>query len=81
MKLVAVRDAARVRADRTCRDAGWPPKPDRVTRRRRPPRPGLRVVSVTEDSVTLAWNASTDNSGSIHAYVVSRAPITRATAR
>jgi chitodextrinase len=32
---------------------------------------GLRVVSVTEDSVTLAWNASTDNSGSIHHYVVS----------
>jgi chitodextrinase len=31
---------------------------------------GLRVVSVTEDSVTLAWNRSTDNSGSIHAYVV-----------
>jgi chitodextrinase len=32
---------------------------------------GLRVVSVTEDSVTLAWNASTDNSGKIHAYIVS----------
>src|SRR5690242_11715612 len=32
---------------------------------------GLRVVSVTEDSVTIAWNASTDNSGSIHHYVVS----------
>jgi hypothetical protein len=23
----------------------------------------LRVVSVTEDSITIAWNASTDNSG------------------
>jgi chitodextrinase len=32
---------------------------------------GLRVVSVTDDSVTIAWNASTDNSGSIHHYVVS----------
>jgi chitodextrinase len=32
---------------------------------------GLRVVSVTEDSATIAWNASTDNSGSIHHYVVS----------
>jgi chitodextrinase len=28
-------------------------------------------VSVTEDSITLSWNASTDNSGSIHHYVVS----------
>ena len=31
---------------------------------------GLRVVAVTEDSVTLRWNASTDNSGKIHAYLV-----------
>lgn len=31
---------------------------------------GLRVVGVTEDSVTLRWNASTDNSGAIHHYVV-----------
>jgi chitodextrinase len=31
---------------------------------------GLRVVSVTEDSLTLSWNRSTDNSGSIHAYIV-----------
>ncbi|MDA0173577.1 fibronectin type III domain-containing protein [Solirubrobacter taibaiensis] len=31
---------------------------------------GLRVVAVTEDSVTLRWNPSTDNSGQIHAYVV-----------
>ena len=29
----------------------------------------LRVVSVTEDSITIAWNASTDNSGKIHAYI------------
>ena len=42
---------------------------------------GLRVVSVTEDSVTIAWNASTDNSGKIHAYVGRRASITRETAR
>jgi chitodextrinase len=31
---------------------------------------GLRVVSVAEDSVTLRWNASTDNSGRIQRYVV-----------
>jgi chitodextrinase len=29
----------------------------------------VRVVSVTEDSITIAWNASTDNSGKIHAYI------------
>jgi chitodextrinase len=29
----------------------------------------VRVVSVTEDSITIAWNASTDNSGRIHAYI------------
>jgi chitodextrinase len=29
----------------------------------------LRVVAVTEDSITIAWNASTDNSGQIHAYI------------
>ncbi len=29
----------------------------------------VRVVGVTEDSITIAWNASTDNSGSIHAYI------------
>ena len=28
-----------------------------------------RVVAVTEDSITIAWNASTDNSGRIHAYI------------
>jgi chitinase len=32
---------------------------------------GLRVVSVTEDSITLRWDASTDDSGSIHHHVVS----------
>jgi chitodextrinase len=26
-------------------------------------------VSVTEDSITIAWNKSTDNSGRIHAYI------------
>ena len=30
---------------------------------------GLRVVSVTDDSITIAWNKSTDNSGKIHAYI------------
>jgi chitodextrinase len=30
---------------------------------------GLEVVSVTEDSVTISWNKSTDNSGRIHAYI------------
>ena len=29
----------------------------------------VRVVSVTEDTITIAWNASTDNSGKIHAYI------------
>jgi chitodextrinase len=29
----------------------------------------VRVVSVTEDSITIAWDASTDNSGSIGAYI------------
>src|SRR5829696_2790364 len=32
---------------------------------------GLRVAGVTEDTITLTWNPSTDNSGSIHHYVVS----------
>jgi len=29
----------------------------------------VRVVAVTEDSITIAWDASTDNSGTIHAYI------------
>ena len=29
----------------------------------------VRVVAVTEDSITIAWNASTDNSGRLHAYI------------
>ena len=41
----------------------------------------LRVVAATDDSLTLAWNASTDNSGSIHHYVVSPAAGIRGTAR
>ena len=32
----------------------------------------VRVVAVTEDSITIAWNASTDNSGKIHAYIAGR---------
>jgi chitodextrinase len=31
---------------------------------------GVRVVSVTEDSMTVTWNASTDNSGRIQSYIV-----------
>jgi chitodextrinase len=30
---------------------------------------GLKVVAVTEDSITISWNKSTDNSGKIHAYI------------
>jgi hypothetical protein len=52
--------------------AGWPPRPPKPRDTTPPSVPtGLRVASVTEDSVTLTWNASTDNSGSIHHYVVS----------
>jgi chitodextrinase len=29
----------------------------------------VRVVGVTEDSITIAWDASTDNSGRLHAYI------------
>jgi chitodextrinase len=29
----------------------------------------VRVVAVTEDTITISWNASTDNSGKIHAYI------------
>ena len=29
----------------------------------------VRVVAVTEDTITIAWDASTDNSGRIHAYI------------
>lgn len=29
----------------------------------------VRVVGVTEDTITIAWDASTDNSGKIHAYI------------
>src|SRR4051794_449836 len=36
-----------------------------------PPTPPthVRMVPVTDDTITNAWNASTDNSGSIHAYI------------
>ena len=72
MKLVrALRDAARVRADRTCRTrrlAAEAAKPRDTT----PPTvpTGLRVVAATDDSVTVRWNASTDNSGTILRYQV-----------
>jgi chitodextrinase len=29
----------------------------------------VRVVAVTEDAITISWNASTDDSGRIHAYI------------
>lgn len=29
----------------------------------------VRVVAVTEDTITIAWDASTDNSGKLHAYI------------
>ena len=29
----------------------------------------VRVVAVTEETITIAWKASTDNSGRIHAYI------------
>jgi chitodextrinase len=29
----------------------------------------VRVVAVTEDSITIAWDASTDDSGRLHAYI------------
>src|SRR5215217_3302378 len=42
-----------------------------AARDRTPPRTptNVRVVAVTEDTITIAWNASTDNSGTIHAYI------------
>src|SRR5688500_15957029 len=52
--------------------AGWPTKPTKPRDTTAPTVPtGLRVVAATEDSLTLAWNASTDTSCSIHHYVVS----------
>ena len=53
------------------------PRYDAAERRRR----ACASCRVTEDSVTLRWNASTDNSGSIHRYVVNPASTTPATAR
>ncbi len=42
------------------------PKPDRTA----PTVPtNVRITAATEDTVSLAWTASTDNSGSIHHYV------------
>ena len=54
-----------------CCSRYWP-RAAQAARDRTPPSvpTGLRVVSVTEDSVTLRWNASTDNSGRIQRYVV-----------
>jgi chitodextrinase len=47
------------------------PSASAAARDRTPPSvpTGLRVVSVTEDSITISWNKSTDNSGKIHAYI------------
>jgi len=36
----------------------------------------LRITSATEDSISLAWSASTDNSGSVHHYVTCYSGIT-----
>jgi len=51
--------------------AAWPkpPKPPRDTTPPTVPT-GLRVVAATDDSVTVRWNASTDNSGRILRYQV-----------
>ena len=46
--------------------AAKPPKPDTTA----PTVPtNVRITAATEDTVSVAWNASTDNSGSIHHYV------------
>jgi chitodextrinase len=39
----------------------------------------VRVTAATEDSISLAWSASTDNSGSVHHYVTCYTGITVAT--
>ena len=59
--LIAVAAAAAVLA----------PAASAAARDRTPPSTptNVRVVAVTEDTITIAWNASTDNSGKIHAYI------------
>ena len=39
----------------------------------------VRVVAVTEDSITISWTASKDNSGKIHAYIAGGSLILRCT--
>jgi chitinase len=48
------------------------PSASAASRDRTPPTAptNLRVTGATEDSLTVVWNASTDNSGRIHAYIV-----------
>jgi 3-hydroxy-3-methylglutaryl CoA synthase len=65
MKVVLGSCAALVAVALMAPSAAAGPRPPRDTTPPSVPT-GLRVVSVTEDSITLAWNASTDNSGSIH---------------
>jgi Fibronectin type III domain len=36
----------------------------------------VRISAATEDSISLAWSASTDNSGSLHHYVTCYSGIT-----
>jgi len=48
------------------------PSASAASRDRTPPTAptNLRVTGATEDSLTISWNASTDNSGRIESYVV-----------
>ena len=48
--------------------AAKPPKPQTDTTRPTVPT-NVRITAATEDSISLAWTASTDDSGTIHHYV------------
>jgi chitin-binding protein len=47
------------------------PRPDRKPVDRTPPTvpANVHITAAAEDSISLAWTASTDNSGSVHHYV------------
>ena len=49
--------------------AGSAPRPKQPDRTAPTVPTDLRITAVTEDSISVAWTASTDNSGSIHHYV------------
>jgi chitodextrinase len=49
--------------------AGSAPRPKQPDRTAPSVPTNLHVTAATEDSISLAWTASTDNSGSIHHYV------------